>query len=269
MALIPGQKKRKNNGENDGRASAEDEVLLREIDEAVRQDEYAQLAKRYGGPLLALVVLGLAAFGGYLWWQAREEAKLEAQSEMLVAALDQAGAGNFDSALREAEKLADAQGAARYSALFLRAAIALQKGEAAEAVRIYSTIAKDEKAPRALRDLATIREVASNFDRRKAEDVIKRLEPLAKPDEPWFASAGEMVAMAYLDLGKKQEAGELFAQIAKDSSAPASLRERARQMAGLLGVDAIEDVDKLLEEQDQGAAQGASGVAGSDLAAAR
>ena len=33
----------------------------------------------------------------------------------------------------------------------------------------------------------------------------------------------------------------MFAQIAKDKTVPDTLRRRTRQMAGLLGVDAVED----------------------------
>ena len=44
------------------------------------------------------------------------------------------------------------------------------------------------------------------------------------------------------------EAGPLFAAISKDKNAPASLRSRTRQLAGVLGVDAIDDVDKTLAE---------------------
>jgi len=39
-------------------------------------------------------------------------------------------------------------------------------------------------------------------------------------------------------------AGPLFAAIARDKDTPESLRNRARQMAGLLGVDAIDDAAK-------------------------
>ena len=83
--------------------------------------------------------------------------------------------------------------------------------------------------------------------------MITRLKPLAVPGNPYFGSAGEMVAMAYLEQGKRQEAGTLFSSIAKDENVPDGLRSRSRQMAGLLGVDAIEDVDKVLEEVRGGA----------------
>ena len=71
-------------------------------------------------------------------------------------------------------------------------------------------------------------------------DIGATLKPLATPGNAVFASAGELVAHAYLDQGKRAEAGALFAQIAKDENSPESARSRARQMAGVLGVDAIE-----------------------------
>ena len=67
---------------------------------------------------------------------------------------------------------------------------------------------------------------------------MPRLEPLAKPGEPWFGTAGEMTALALVKQGKKQEAGQLFAAIAKDKTVPQSIRDRAVQVAGTLGVDA-------------------------------
>ena len=58
--------------------TAEQGVLLREIDEAVREDEMRSLWQRYGIATVAAVVIGLMAFGGYLWWDAqRSQAEAE------------------------------------------------------------------------------------------------------------------------------------------------------------------------------------------------
>jgi hypothetical protein len=43
-----------------------------------------------------------------------------------------------------------------------------------------------------------------------------------------------------MKMRKPDLAGPLFAAMAKDASVPQSIRSRARQMAGLLGVDAVE-----------------------------
>ena len=85
--------------------------------------------------------------------------------------------------------------------------------------------------PQPYRDAALIRQTALEFDSLKPEEVIGRLQPLAKPGNPWFGSAGEMTALALIKQGKKAEAGQLFATIAKDKSVPETLRARAAQIA--------------------------------------
>lgn len=228
----------------------EDEILMREIDEAVRQDDTAQFFKRYGVALGAAVALVLAAFGGYLLWDNYREGQLEAQSETIVRALDQSQAGDFAAASEIAAGLVDSsEPGPRTTARFLQAAAALEQGNTAKAVEMYAKIAADEDAPPVMRDLARIREVATNFDSRKPADVIAKLKDLAVPGNPFFGSAGELTAIAHLEAGNRAEAGALFGAIAKDEDVPDSLRSRARQMAGLLGVDAIEDVEELLKEE--------------------
>ena len=62
---------------------------------------------------------------------------------------------------------------------------------------------------------------------------------LVRAGDPWLGSAGEMMAVAQLRLGQRAAAGQTFGRIARDENAPASLRQRAVQMAGVLGVDAV------------------------------
>ena len=95
------------------------------------------------------------------------------------------------------------------------------------------------------RDFATLREVSLRFDTLGPDDVARRLQPLAVPGGAWFGPAGELLGLAYVKQGKKDLAGPLFGAIAKDKDAPESLRARARQMAGLLGNDTVEDVTHL------------------------
>jgi hypothetical protein len=243
------------------RRAAEQDVLLREVDEAVRQDEAAEFARRHGRTIAVALVLGLAAFGGWLWWQDHRESQLENGSEQFVQALDLVDAGNAGAAQKALDPIAqDGTPAAAAGAKMLLAGMAFAKGDAARATTMYFDLADDGKAPKAMRDLAAIRGVAVNFDQMKPEAVIARLKPLAQPGKPWFGSAGELVAMAYLKQGKKDLAGPLFASIAKDETAPRSLRTRSRQMAGMLGYDAVVDVDQVVAET-RGSAP-AAGAAG-------
>jgi hypothetical protein len=69
------------------------ETFLREVDENLRRDQMEQFAKRYGKWLIALVVLGLAAFAGYLYWQQKQQQKSVGQSEQLMAIYNDIGGG--------------------------------------------------------------------------------------------------------------------------------------------------------------------------------
>ena len=69
--------------------------------------------------------------------------------------------------------------------------------------------------------------------------VGAHLKPLAVSGNPWFGSAGEMVAAAYIKMNKPELAGPLFAAIAKDEQVPETIRGRATRIAGALGADAI------------------------------
>jgi len=223
------------------KAEAEQATFLREVDDALRQDQFEGFLKTYGKPLLAGVALGLVALAGYLFWHENRQAAADERSEQFVVALDELEAGNRKGAYDKLEALAAEDGtASATSAALLRAGIAIDLGKPGEAVGIYEKVAADGDAPQPMRDLATVRYVALRFDELKPQEVIDRLKPLAVPGNAWFGVAGEMVGIAYLEQGKNNLAGPLFAQIARDKDVPSSLRGRSRQLAGLLGVDALD-----------------------------
>lgn len=215
------------------------ESFLREVDENLRRDQLEGFAKAYGKWLVGAVLLFLAAVAAYLFWQSRQQEKSAAETEQLIAAYTDAGQGKADPARNKLRALESADNdAVRALAMMAEAAIALEGNDRAAAIAKYRAVSADSAVPQALRDVALVRVTALEFDQLKPEQVIARLQPLAKAGEPWFGSAGELTAMAYLKQGQKAKAGRLLADIAKDAQVPATLRSRAGQMAGTLGVDA-------------------------------
>jgi hypothetical protein len=215
------------------------ETFVREVDENLRRDQLRDFFKQNGTWLIIAVVLFLVASGGFIWWKQHQVQRSGAEVEKLAEIYKDIGAGNVAQAPQQLDELTNSGSkAVRASALFARAALALQQSNTKLATSTYKSIADDESLPQAYRDAALIRETALEFDQVQPQDVIARLQPLAKPGEPWFGSAGEMTALALIKEGKKQEAGQLFAAIAKDSGVPETIRTRAVQVAGTLGVDA-------------------------------
>lgn len=216
------------------------EAFLREVDEELRRDELQSLWQRFGRLAVAVVVLVLAAWGGWLYWQDRETKAAGIEGEQLSQALDDLQGGNPAAAeVKLAILTGSKQAGYRASAKMAQAGVAIGKDDLAGAAKIFAEVSADTRIAKPWRDLALIRQTSAEFDTIKPEAVVARMKPLAAKGNPWFGSAGEMVAAAYLKMGKPELAGKIYADIAKDETVPETIRSRAVQMAGSLGVDAI------------------------------
>jgi len=220
--------------------NANAEVFMREVDEEVRRDRMTQFWTRWGKVAIAAIVLGLAVLAGVLYWQHRSREAAGAEGERLQAAYDSLGQGRIDKAQPALADLgASDRDVYRALAKFTEADIILQRNDLKAAAAKFAEVAADTGQAQPIRDLALIRQTAAEFDTLKPQVVVERLRPLAVQGGAWLGSAGEMMAVAQLRLGQKPQAGQLFARIARDESVPGSIRQRAVQMAGLLGVDAV------------------------------
>ena len=234
MALTPTDKR-----------AGSDEAFLREVDDAVRASDLTNFWTRYGRWLLALLVAGLLAFGGWIIYQNRVQAAADLQSEEFVDAMDKLRAGDEKGGRAKLAALTKAdQPGYRAMAQLVEANLLGEDGETKKATALYAKVAGDSSLPQTFRDLALIRQTSAEFDGLPAQTVVDRLKPLAKPGNAWFGSAGEMTAIAYMKMGKDNLAGPIFAQISKQEGVPQSLRSRAQQMAGALGVDAVQVDEK-------------------------
>jgi hypothetical protein len=220
-------------------------ALLQEVDEAVRKDALDNFARRYGRLIVGLVVAGLLAFGGYLFWQSRQTAAAGEKGEALVAAFDKLKGGDTkgaDAALNAIK----GDGPSVYSAMATvqLANLRAEQGDRKGAAALLAGVAGDETIDRSLRDMALIRQTALEYDTLKPELVIARLAPIVNSSDPvsaWYPSAAELTAIAHYRAGRYDQAGALFAKIARIKDIAPSLQSRTVQMAGMLGVDAVED----------------------------
>ena len=219
-----------------------DEAFLREVDEEYRRDQAMHILRNYGRWILGAVVLGLIAFGGWLYWQHYSAQKAGTQGEQFDAAMRLVEESKADKALPELDRIATSDGEG-YAAMarIAEGNLLLQKNDAKGAAAKFAEVANNAKVAQPFRDLALIRQTVAEYDSLKPQVVIDRLKGLTNPNSPWLGTAGELVAAAYLKAGNKAEAGRLYGQIAQGGEkVPESIRQRAVQLAGVLGVDAID-----------------------------
>jgi hypothetical protein len=221
---------------------ADNESFYREVDEELRRDQMKTLWERYGKLVIAAIVLVLAAIGGFIWWQNQQVVKAGERGEQLIGAFDDIAARRKAAAIGKLDALAKSgSDGHRAAALMTKADLAIEEGNLKGAAATFKQVADDKGLAQPYRDVALIRMTALELDTLPPQAVVDRLKGLAVAGNPWFGSAGEMVAISYLKLNKPQQAGALFAAMAKDKKLPDTLRSRATQMAGSLGVDAVQE----------------------------
>ncbi len=212
--------------------------ILREVDEELRRERYQKLWERYGiyliGAALVLVV-AVAGWRGWEWYQAREAAAAGARFETALE-LDAAGKQS------EAEEIlaALAKNAPRgYRALArFRIAAELSKRDRSAGAAAYDALADDVSVELSFRDLARVRAALALVDTASASEIARRIDPLIAGNSAFKPSAREILALSRFRAGEREVARRLFVEIVADPETPPSLRSRAQLMLALLPVDA-------------------------------
>jgi hypothetical protein len=214
------------------------EAFIREVDEELRRDQLTGLWKRWGILFVGLIVAGLLAFGGWLWWQDYQAKQAGLEGERLSAAVEQLSADRVAAAEPALKELTQSERAGyRSAARLAQGALSAQRGDVPGASATFAAVAKDGEVGQPLRDLALIRQTTAEFDTLPPDQVIARMQPLAQKGNPFFGSAGELVAIAHLKAGRAKDAGAVYAALAADPNVPPTIRSRAAQMASVTGID--------------------------------
>lgn len=217
------------------------ETFYREVDEELRRDQLGGFFSRYGIALAVALVILLAAVGGLLWWQNYRLSQAEEQAETMTAILEDIDSGRTKDLDARLDALAkDGNRAYRAAALLTKGDLALRANQDAAAIQAFRQLAEDESLSQPYRDLALVRQTALEFDTLPPATAIARMKPLAVSGKPWFGSAGELLAIAYLKQKKPDLAAPIFAAMARDEKVPRSIKARSKEMAASLGIDVVE-----------------------------
>lgn len=215
-----------------------EQTFFREVDEELRRDQLSGFWRRYGRLVMVAIVVALLVLAGYLYWQHDREKRAGVDGELLSGALRDVADNRPDAARPALAKLADSDFAGyRAAARLTTAALVLDKGDPKAAATQYGAVAADASLPEPFRDLALVRQTAVQYDTLPPQMVVDRLKPLAVAGNPWFGSAGELVALAYRKMGKTDLSGQMFVAMAKDKTVPETIRARAVRLAGEMGQD--------------------------------
>jgi hypothetical protein len=212
-----------------------DRDFFREVDQAVRQDQYKVLWDRYGVYALfaaALIVAGVAGYKGWSYWQ---ESQAQAAGTEFSKALVLQDSGDAAKAQDAFATLAE-KGPAGYRVLsrFQLASGEAQAGNKDKAVALFDALATDADTDNILKGLATIQSATLRLDTADYAEMERRLKGLIDQGSPWRYSAREQLGLSAYRLNNLPEAEKQFRALIGDQGTPSNLRERADVMLALI-----------------------------------
>lgn len=207
--------------------------IFQEVDEEVRREQLKKLWDRYGNYAVAavvLVVVIIAAWRGYQWWEAKKAAESGAAFEAAVTLAE--GGKHADAEAAFAKIVADGTSGYRHLAR-LREAAQLAQTDAKAAIAAYEKIAADASVGPALQDLAALRAGAMLVDAGSFDEARRMLEPLAANDRTFRHTARELLVLAAWRAGDGSGAKRWFDMISTDAQTPPATRSRVEMLMAL------------------------------------
>jgi hypothetical protein len=208
--------------------------LFDEVDEEVRREQLKKLWDKYSIYIIALMVLVVAAVGGwrgYQYLEARKAAEAGAAFEKAVELSEQNKHVEAEAAFTELA----AKAPSGYRALArLRAAAEVAARDPQAAVKMYDEIAADRSVGAEQQVLAKLRAAGLLIDTVGYADIQQRLEASAAAGSTFRHGAREMLALSAWRNGDMTAARKWLDAIAEDGETPPGLRSRAEALQALL-----------------------------------
>lgn len=207
--------------------------LFDEVDEEVRREQLKKLWDKYSIYFIALMVLIVAAVGGwrgYQYLEAKKAAEAGAAFEKAVELSDQNKHAEAEAAFTELA----AKAPSGYRTLSRLRAAAEAARDPKAAAKMYDDIAADRSVGGEWQDLAKIRAAGLLLDSASYADMQQRLEASAAPKSTFRHSAREMLALSAWRNNDATAARKWLDTIAEDGETPPGLRSRAEALQALL-----------------------------------
>jgi hypothetical protein len=208
--------------------------VFEEVEEELRRDKYAEFFQKHAVSLIAVVVLVLAAVGGYQAWQAWEKSNAggyAAQMEDAAALVQQRKVPEAEAKFTEISKSAPA--GYKTAALLALGGLRTQSGDLKGALGFYDQAAAASPT-KEYRDVARLKAayIAADVEPAKLE---ARLKPLIDEAGVFALQARELRGMQAYGAGDFARAREDFEFLSIALDAPQSLRTRAQSALAVIG----------------------------------
>jgi hypothetical protein len=216
--------------------------ILDEVESEYRSEQLRAAAARYAWVAIALLVIVLAAVGGYQLWEAHSARAAGAAADIYLAdskAADALVAGDAPGHAALAERFgalaATAPAGYRTLARLREAGLLADAGKIPAAQAVWDKIITDPDTDPLLRQWASLLWVERGLDTTDPDALRTRLLTITAGDNPYHTLGEEAEALLDVRVHKTDEARKLLRRVIADPTAPNGLRERDAAILSHLG----------------------------------
>lgn len=223
----------------------ENDLLIRELEESVKQDRLNKLWADYGSYIIGgavIIVLATAFFSFYGSYTAKQNAH---NTRLMLEARESENAAERLTAIAEEFKPGQ-----RSLALLMAAGRYVEDGAYDKAIRAYKDIEESNRVPDLYKDLGTVLAVKAEWgfaeDKPEASQLLARLKPvMTDMNSPWRWHALVQAALiAAHDQADYEQARKYLAPVVEQTDLPPSLTERARALDHIYSLKQAEQNDQ-------------------------
>ena len=212
--------------------------IFQEVDEEVRRDKALEFWTKHQNLIFAVGVLIVLATAGYRFYEYRRLQASEAAGAAFQQALDLDRDGKADDARAALAKVAgDAPGGYRALARFAEAELTAKSDPKAGAAA-YDALADDTSLDPLFRDAARLRAALARLAAGDLEAAKSQLETLATPTGVFRNTARLTLGAIAIQAKDYAAAGKWLDLVVADPAAPASERQSAESLLGVVASNA-------------------------------
>jgi len=211
------------------------ESLLREVDEALRREQFEKMWERYGIYVLGAAALLVALVGGHQIWQARQTRLAQESGAGYEAAVKLVEASKTDEAQAALGEII-ASGHKGYASLaqLQLAGVHLKANRPKDALAAFEALATSPSADADIKTFAALQAASLRLGEADFTEMQNRLKPLAEGPTPWRFLARELLGTAAYKAGKIEEARSILLPLLADREAPRGAVDRVQLMLGAI-----------------------------------
>lgn len=225
------KRKNENNTENGAKQYFNldaEKAFFEEVDEEVRNERFKELINKYGGFILAILIIALSAAVGYEKIAQWKISKAEQKNVQYVQALS---SPDYEGNIAALENIvATETGLYRDMAYLQIASLMLENSQTEKGLEVLNAINHDETVTDKVREIAAVKLATYKVDTANYQEIEMLLAPIVQKNGAWAVMAKELMAMSAIQNKDMEKARAIYEELLTNTNISDEFKARINDM---------------------------------------